>query len=178
MTPDRERTGAPSSRTGLRVGIARWAAASHPAGMIHGAVVTAATLALMGDHAGTDVSLLGAVGVLVVYWLTHGYTHALGRGIDGAHPHLARRLLDSTRLELPILLGGVPALATVGILATSGVALTTAMTAGLWVTVVLMGAYGYLAAHLAGVSGWRTVVETGFAAVLGLVMVGLNMLLH
>jgi len=153
-------------------------AVAHPAATIHGALVMAATLALMSDTSAKDLSLIGAAGVLVIYWLTHTYTHALSRGIGGDAHHLARRLVPSARHELGVLLGGVPALLTFTILVVSGARVGTAMAVGLWVTVVMMALFGYLAAHRAGVSGWRTGAETAFAALLGLLMVGLNTLLH
>lgn len=165
-------------RHGRRVRLARRLADLHPAGMIHGALVMGATLALMTDKTPAEVSLLGAGGVLVIYWLSHAYTHALGQGIDGAQGHLAARLAASTRHELPVLLGGLPALVVCAVMLATGAELGTAMVVGLWLTVVLMAAYGYLAAHQAGVGGWRVVAETAFAALLGLFMVALNTLLH
>lgn len=163
---------------GFRIRLARRLAALHPSGMIHGALVMGATLALMTDKAAADVSLAGAAGVLVIYWLSHGYTHALGRGIDGDDQHLAARLVRSLGHELPVLWGGLPALVVVAVVLAAGGELGTAMLLGLWVTVVLMAVYGYLAAHQAGVSGWRAAAETVFASLLGLFMVALNTLLH
>lgn len=174
----RSRKPHPHGRSGIRVTITRWLAGVHPAGLIHGAVVMGATLALMGDHSGTDASLLGAAGVLVVYWLTHAYTDALGRGIDGDPQHLLRRLSRCARHEVPILLGGAPALLTFAVMVASGSDIATAMSVGLWLTVLLMGSFGYLAAHLAGITGWRLVAETAFSALVGCFMVALNTLLH
>ena len=150
----------------------------HPAATIHGALVMGATLALMSDTTAEHVSLASAAGVMIVYWLTHAYTYALGRGIGGDTRHLGLRLGRGMRHELPVLFGGVPALVTVAILVAAGTGLPTAMSAALWVTVVIMAVFGYLAAHRAGVAGWRILAETVFAAAMGLVMVGLNTLLH
>lgn len=166
------------TRHGLRLRVARRLAGLHPSGMIHGALVMGATLALMSDKTTAEVSLAGAAGVLVIYWLSHAYTHALGRGIDGDDKHLAARLAHSMGHELPVLWGGIPALVVVVVVLVVGGELGAAMLLGLWVTVVLMAVYGYLAAHQAGVSGWRAAAETAFAALLGLFMVALNTLLH
>lgn len=171
MTHDR-------ARHGQRMRLARRLADLHPAGMIHGALVMGATLALMSDQTAAEVSLLGAGGVLTIYWLSHAYTHALGRGMAGDHQHLAARLVASTRHEAPVFWGGLPPLVVCAAVLAAGVEVGGAMLAGLWVTVVLMAAYGYLAAHQAGVSGWRAAGETAFAALLGLFMVALNTLLH
>jgi len=165
-------------RHGQRVRLARRLADLHPAGMIHGALVMGATLALMSEKTRSEVSVLGAAGVLTIYWLSHAYTHALGRGIDGDTVHLAARLGASTRHELPVFLGGLPALAVFAVMLAGGAQVATAMLAGLWLTVVLMAGYGYLAAHQAGIHGWRVAAETTFAALLGLFMVALNTLLH
>ncbi|WP_269302172.1 hypothetical protein [Aeromicrobium sp. HA] len=163
---------------GFRMRVARRFAGLHPAGMIHGALVMGATLALMSEKTRAEVSVIGAAGVLTIYWLSHAYTHALGRGIDGDQVHLAARLVGSVRHEWPVFLGGLPALVVFATMLAFGSQVATAMAAGLWVTVVLMAVSGYLAAHQAGVSGWRTGAETAFAALLGLFMVGLNTLLH
>lgn len=171
--PDR-----PARRHGVRIAVTRWLAGVHPTGLIHGAVVMAATLALMGDHAATDTSLLGAAGVLTVYWLTHAYTDALGRGIDGDPRHLLVRLVRCARHELSVLLGGAPALLTFALVAASGAEPARAMSVGLWLTVALMAGFGYLAAHAAGITGWRLVAEASFAALVGCFMVALNTLLH
>ena len=167
----------PSSH-GQRVRLARRLADLHPAAMIHGALVMGATLALMSNKAPAKWSMISAAGVLVIYWFTHAYTHALGQGIDGDHRRLAVRLIPSARHETPILLGGLPALAACTAAILLGAELSTGMWIGLWFTVVLMAAYGYLAAHQAGVIGWRVGAETVFAAILGLFMVALNTLLH
>ncbi|GEM_PF-2552696 len=167
-----------SGPRGYRFRLARRLADLHPAAMIHGALVMGATLALMANTTPADLSMLSAAGVLVIYWFTHAYTYALGQGIDGDHHRLAVRLVAGSRHEVPILLGGLPALLVCTAALVLGAELATAMMIGLWLTVVLMAAYGYLAAHLAGVLGWRVAAETTFAALLGLCMVALNTLLH
>ncbi|WP_286928730.1 MULTISPECIES: hypothetical protein [Aeromicrobium] len=163
---------------GNRMRLAQRLADLHPSGMIHGALVMGATLALLSHKTAAEVSLLGAGGVLTIYWLSHAYTHALGRGMDGDPDHLALRLVRSTRHEAPVFWGGLPPLVVCAVVLALGGEVATAMLAGLWVTVVLMAGYGYLAAHQAGVSGWRAGAETAFAALLGLFMVALNTLLH
>ena len=93
-----------------------------------------------------------------------GFVDVLSQSVSAVAPSAAAT-------TMPLLVATVAGGATVW-------ALGAAMLLGLWVTVVLMAVYGYLAAHQAGVSGWRAAAETAFAALLGLFMVALNTLLH
>jgi hypothetical protein len=164
---------------GLRVAVARRLAVSHPAGLMHGAVVMGAVLALVPDD-GTPAPAVavGAAGVLVVYWLTHAFTDALGGGVGGDRMHLGRRLLRHGRRDAAVLVGGLPGLVTFAVLTGSGVGFAEAVEVALWLTLLLLGAVGHLSAHLAGVTGWRVMGEAAFAALLGACIVSLNTLLH
>jgi hypothetical protein len=166
-------------RRSIRLATADWLAQAHPAGLMHGAVVMGAVLALLGDHVEPMLFVAGAAGsILVVYWLTHAYADALSRGITGDRTHLTRRLVRSTRHEASVLLGGLPALLTFTIFMGLGGGFADAIDAALWLTMLMLAGAGYLAAHLAGITRWRLVGETAFAAFVGMCIVGLNSLLH
>jgi hypothetical protein len=166
-------------RRSLRVATADWLAQAHPAGLMHGAVVMGAVLALLGDDEEPALVVTGtAASILVVYWLTHAYADALSRGITGDRRHLTRRLLRSARHETAVLLGGLPALLTFALVMGLGASFADAIDAALWLTLLMLTGAGYLAAHLAGITRWRLVGETAFAFFVGASMVALNSALH
>jgi hypothetical protein len=169
----------PTRARGFRIRMAIALAEAHPAGLMHGAVVMGAVLALAPHTSSTPLQVAGgATAVLVIYWLTHAYTNALGRGIAGDQRHLTRRLVHSARHEVAVILGGLPTILALSLTAGAGARLDTAVTAALWLTLAMLAGVGYLAAHLAGISGWRLVGETAFAALFGASMIVLNSLLH
>lgn len=164
---------------GFRVRMATVIAEAHPAGLMHGAVVTAAVLAISSHTTESQLQVaVGAAAVLVIYWLTHAYTDALGRGIAGDRRHLIRRLLRCGRREVAVILGGLPTVLAFSLASAAGVDPDTAVTVALWLTLAMLTVVGYLAAHLAGITGWRLVGETAFAALFGTSMIVLNTLLH
>lgn len=166
-------------RHGLRVTVAQWLADLHPAGMMHGAVVMGAALALVDEDAVSSEAVVGAAaGVLAVFWLTHAYTDALGLGLGGERKHLVRRLLHCGRRDSAILLGGLPALLVFSVALGFDAGYGEAVEAALWVTLVLLAGCGYLAAHVAGITGWRAAAEAAFAGLFGACMVLLNTGLH
>jgi hypothetical protein len=166
-------------RRSAHLAAAHWIAQSHPAGLVHGAVAMGAILAVIGGHeAPWGWLAAGMLGALSVYWLTHAYTHALGIGVAGDQRRLVRRLLQSARLESAVLIGGLPALVAFVLAMQLGAKPPDAIDVALWVTLTLLGVVGYLAGHLAGITGWRLVGETMFAVWVGGCMVTLNTLLH
>jgi hypothetical protein len=166
-------------RHGIRRATARWLSESHPAGLMHGAVIMGAVLALVSEEDTSPEGVAGAAAlVLVIYWLTFAYTDALGHLTGGERAHLMHRLVRYGVRDLAVPLGGLPALLTMTVWLSFGSSLTAAVNAALWLTVVLLAAVGYLAAHMAGVIGWRLLGETFFAALFGAVMITLNTWLH
>lgn len=180
MKPSATHPGTVPARMGLRDATARWLAVSHPAGLMHGAVVTAAVLAVVGEQeAPAAVVVAVAVAVLVVYWLTHAYTYALSVAITGEQQHrLTRRLLSSARHEAALLRGGAPAVLTFAVALAAGASFSGAVRLALWLSLILLAVFGYVAGHLAGVRGWRLTGETAFAALVGACIVVLQTLLH
>jgi hypothetical protein len=166
-------------RRSVRVAVAAWLAQAHPAGLMHGAIVMGAVLALISEHEEPALVVTGtAASILVVYWLTHAYADALSGGISGDRRHLVRRLMRSARHETAVLLGGLPALLTYALFVGLGASFVDAIDAALWLTLILLTGAGYLAAHTAGITRWRLVGETAFAFFVGVCMVGLSSALH
>jgi hypothetical protein len=158
---------------------ARWVAGANPAGMLEGAVVSAAVLAVVGEHeASAHTVLLTAIGVLAIYWLTHAYADALTVGLQDGQRRLWRQLLSSAWEEAAVLVGGIPALVVFAAAAGFGETFSVAVDFALWFTVWLLATVGHLAGYQAGVTGWRLTGETLLAGFGGAVMVLLKTLLH
>lgn len=172
--------GSARSRPGsVRGAVAARLAVGNPSRLLYGAVVSAAMLAVMGGHTETGSQVLVAVAsVLIVYWLVHVYVEILGDRFVTPTRGRGSGLWRALRHEGSILQGGVPALLVVVISLVFGASVSTATTIAQWVTVVLLGVVGHLAAHRAGRTGWRLLVDTLVAALFGVLTVVLKTQLH
>jgi hypothetical protein len=164
----------------LRGVAARWIASSNPEAMLEGAVVSAAVLAVVGEHeAPVYEVVLGAFGVLVIYWATHAYADALSQELQNRGRRLARQMWASARDEVAVVRGGLPALAVFGVAGSFlGETFAVAVNIALWFSVWLLATVGHLAGYRAGVTGWRLTAQTLLAGAGGAVMVLLKSLLH
>jgi hypothetical protein len=157
----------------------RLIASGNPGGLLYGAIITGAVMSATANHApSTARVVVAAVFVLGVYWLADVYVRAFADQFEHGRSPLARRLLDAARHESRVLLGGVPALVVVVIASLLGADTALAVYLALWLTVVELGAIGYLAARHAGASRREAFVESLAAALLGIVMVLAKTFLH
>lgn len=158
---------------------AGWVAAADPAGLLYGAIVSAAVLATVSAHSeGFEHVALAAGIVLVVYWLGHVYINTLSRQFDGDTRHFLLRLRTSSAHESSVLKGGVPAIAVYVVVAAAGAGTGTAAATAAYFSVFLLAAVGYLGARRAGLRGRATLLETAGAATFGLLIVATKALLH
>jgi hypothetical protein len=146
--------------------------------LIEGAVVVGALLVVV-SHADSDDTrvVLTALGVLVIYWLTHAYAHALSETLS-RRQRLFGLLFRAIRRDSTILLGGVPALGLFAILLIAGVEFGTAVVVGLWVTIIFLAAVGFAAGYRMGLRGWRLGLEALLAGSAGAFMLLLKTFLH
>jgi hypothetical protein len=146
--------------------------------LIEGAVVVGALLVVVShDVAGDTRVVLTALGVLVIYWLTHAYAHAL----SGTLTHRRRLfglLFTELRHDSTILLGGLPALTLFAVLLTAGAEFGTAVVSALWATILFLTALGLYAGYRSGLRGWRMAVEGLLAGSAGAFMLLLKTFLH
>ncbi len=165
--------------TPQRAAAARWLAATDPAGLLYGAIVSAAVLAAVSAH-GEDSTHVGlATGiVLVVYWMAHVYIATLSTQLDGDTRHFLLRLRSSAVHETSVLKGGVPALLVYVVANLVGVDKGTAAAAAVYFSVVLLAAVGYLGAHQAGLRGRAVLLEVAGAASFGVLIMIAKALLH
>jgi hypothetical protein len=176
-------TGRESAR---RRGLARVSAPSVPAG-IYGTVICAATLAAAGDEPAGRAGLAVVV-TLLAYWLAERYAEVLGLAAspdDGdprGHPEIQRITATHVRHVLasgwPMIQASITPLVVLLASRLLGATSETAVDIALAYTVILLVALGGLAATRAGLTGWQRLLATLFAAVLGLIVIGLKSSLH
>ncbi|MFL6001394.1 MAG: hypothetical protein ACJ72P_01155 [Nocardioides sp.] len=150
-----------------------------PAGLLYGAVVSAATLGVLaGSHESTRVAV-ATLAVLLVYWSAHVYIHSFSKQLRGVHRGLfVQRTTESAREEVGVLLGGLPALVLYVVLVAVGVEPPTAGYIALFFVVVLLFTVGYLGAVRAGLTRRVALVEAAGAGSFGVVIVLMKALLH
>jgi hypothetical protein len=150
-----------------------------PAGLLYGAVVSAATLGVLANsHESTRVAV-GTLAVLVIYWSAHVYIHSFSKQLKGVHPGLfVKRTMDSAREEVGVLIGGLPAVVLYVLLVVAGVEPPTAGYISLGFVVVLLVTVAYLGALRAGLSRRIALVEAAGAGSFGVAIVLMKALLH
>lgn len=169
----------PAPERSHRLRAAGWLANTDPAGLLYGAIVSAAVLATVSAHsAGTTFVGVATALVLVVYWLSHVYIETLSRQLDGDERHFMPRLRAAVVHEASVLKGGTPAILVYLAASRSGADVDTAAAMAVYFTVVLLAAVGYLGAHQAGVTGGALVAEIAGAASFGVLIVAAKTLLH
>jgi VIT1/CCC1 family predicted Fe2+/Mn2+ transporter len=150
-----------------------------PAGLLYGAVVSAATLGVLAHADESTRVAIATSGVLLVYWSAHVYIHAFSKQLTGEHTGLfIERTRESAREELGVLVGGLPAVAVYVVLVAVGVHPPTAGYISLLVVVVLLFTVGYLGAIRAGLTRRVALVEAVGAGSFGVVIVLMKALLH
>ena len=150
-----------------------------PAGLLYGAIITAAVLVTISAHA-EDVRFVGLTtgGVLVIYWSAHGYIETLSRQFEGDTRHFLRRLRTAMAHESSVLKGGAPAIVVYVLADAVGAETETAAAVAAYFSVVILAAVGYLGAHQAGLRGRAMLLEVAGAASFGVVIVIAKTFLH
>lgn len=172
------RVGHPTRRS-HRLRAAGWIRHTDPAGLLDGAIVSAAVLATVSAHsAGATFVGVATTLVLVVYWLSHVYIETLSRQLDGDRQSFLRRVRAATMHEASVLKGGAPAILVSVVASSAGVEVASAAALAVYFTVALLAAVGYLGAHQAGASGGALVLEVAGAASFGVLIVAAKTLLH
>lgn len=162
-----------------RPSVAERLAGSDPAGLLYGAIVTAAVLVTSGGHDTSPGRVVATWAVVLgIYWLTHVYVHAAESQFQGDRHHLIHRAAIAARAELSVLAGGVPAMAVFYIFASTDTDVFDAARAALYFTVVLLAVFGFVGSRHAGRSVAASWGEAFGASLLGLLMVLGKTLLH
>jgi hypothetical protein len=159
--------------------IAARVASADPAGLLYGAIVSAATLTTVSVHDPGAAFVATATGaVLVIYWMADVYVHALTVRFEGDTRGLLHRVRLAAAHKASVLKGGLPAIVVYVAVYVAGGRASVAAFAGLGTAVVLLTIAGYLGARHAGTARRPAAVEAAGAGSLGVVMVVAKSLLH
>jgi hypothetical protein len=154
-------------------------AAADPAGLLYGAIVSAATLTTVSLHTPEAAFVaLGTSAVLVIYWMADLYVHALTVRFEGDTRGLLRRLGQAAGHKSSVLKGGLPSIVVYVVVYVAGAGASVAAFVALGTAVVLLTCAGYVGARHAGTARRPAMVEAAGAGSLGLVMVAAKTLLH
>lgn len=156
-----------------------WVASRHPSGLLYGVIITGAVISAVAGHDTSDRRIIAsAIFVLGVYFLADVYVRVFAHQFREGRDSLRHRIASATRHESGVLLGGVPALATIAVATALGVKASTAADIALWETVIVLGSIAYLASRYAGWPVREALVESALAGLLGVLMVVAKSLLH
>jgi hypothetical protein len=164
---------AASSSVGARI------TAAAPADLLYGAIISASVLATVGAHPDAyDRAVVAAATVLVIYWLAHVYVATQAGVLDGDTRHVLRRIGVAAVGESGILLGGAPALVVYVAGRLAGAGAGTAAEIGVYFSVALLVAVGYLGARRGGMTGRAAVVDAAVAGLFGVFLIAAKSLMH
>lgn len=154
-------------------------AAADPAGLLYGAIISAAALATVSLHTPEAARVAIATGaVLVIYWMADLYVHAVSVRFDGDTRGLLHRLGRAAAHKSSVLKGGLPGIVVYLVVDAIGENASVAAFAALGTAVVLLTIAGYLGARHAGTPGGPAMIEGAGAGFLGVVIVVAKSLLH
>lgn len=147
--------------------------------IVYASVVAAASLD-DGDPDSAVRILVFSIVSIVVFWLAHVYSTALG--FHGDADHLRDRMRDSLRhamaesagmLEAAVIPSVPLLLATFGLIGPE-----TAVTTALWLAVLMLGLLGYLVFLVRGRPLVNCLLGAGVTALFGVVVIVLKIALH
>ena len=147
-------------------------------GTVHGTIVGASVLAVSGGVTSSLAAVEAGLYVLatvVVFWIAHGWGHALGYRAAGLPEH---GFLKCLRDQLPIVESVIPPLVALGLASAVGASADTAIDVAIWVCVGQLGLLGVGVARREGLPPHRVVTTALGCAALGLVMVALKAIVH
>ncbi|SOD71390.1 hypothetical protein SAMN05892883_0918 [Jatrophihabitans sp. GAS493] len=154
----------------------------NPASAIYGSIMSASLLVVASslEKSLWDVIVL-IVSTLIVFWLAHAYTDAVGDGVSfvgTSSVPIGRVVLHHLRAQWPIVESAFLPIATLVVLTLFGVKLDTALTVALIVDVAELFGWGALVARRMRMPMLRAVIFVLFTGSLGLIMVLLKVLVH
>jgi hypothetical protein len=162
-----------------RSALAERFAASDPAGLLYGAVISASVLVGVSAHADQfEYVVLATVLALGVYWLAHVYVRVQSGQFGGDGLNVLQRTTAAAVHEVSVLEGGVPAIVVYVAADLVGLDNGAAARAAVYFSVGLLVFVGYLGAHKAGGSGWAAVLDAMVAGLFGVVVVVAKTILH
>jgi hypothetical protein len=145
------------------------------AGTVYGTIVVMGAL-VAGSKGEADPARLGAIvtGTVLVLWLAHVYSHALGETITRGRRIDREELIDVARRELAIPLAAVAPLAVLVLGAVGVLRETTAIWIALLIGLLTLAVGGLAYARIERLGGGGTLAVVAVNLAFGLVLVGLK----
>lgn len=155
-------------------------ATRNPAGAVYGTVIAGSLIATEGSRDAVDLPRLITL-VLVgqlVYWLAHVYADLLALRIGTGHRPRRSDLREVLREEWPLVAASFGPLLVLAVLGVAGAAANTAVLAGLWTAVAVLGSWALVAGRRARIRGLELACYVAVSAAFGGVMILLKVSLH
>jgi hypothetical protein len=151
----------------------------NPSGLVYGTVAVGAVLAAESTRRDTFPDTIGAtVLILCLYWMAHAYATVTGDRLQSRETLSARRLWRSFLHEATILKGAALPIAVLLVLWATPVTLSTAVTAALGTSAVLLALIESVTAFRSHLSASETAVQVLLGSLLGAGILLVRVLLH
>jgi hypothetical protein len=145
---------------------------------IYGTIVTAAVIAAGGNQLTTAALELTVLITLLVYWLAEQYAELLGQHTHAGRLPSVGQVGASLADAWPMVSASFLPLVSLLVARLCGASSFGAAEIALVITIALLGFHGQAAGRAAGVRGFRLVMVTATAVLLGTVLVVLKALLQ
>jgi hypothetical protein len=153
--------------------------ADNPSGVIYGTITAGALLAAESTRSETMPEAIASAAVaLVLYWLAHTYSAALGARLGSGQAWSAGQLVRISGHEAGILKGATLPLAVLILAAGAGLSPADAVLSALIAAGVLLVGLEAIAGRRARLRGFELAVQTVVAGALGLGVVLLKVILR
>jgi hypothetical protein len=151
----------------------------NPSGLVYGTIAVGAVLAAESTRRDTFPATIGATMlILLLYWMAHTYADVTGDRLKTRDTLTARTLWRSFLHEGTIMKGAALPIAVLLVLWATPVTLSTAVTAAMWTSAVLLALIEIVAAFRSHLSRAQTTVQVLIGSSLGAGVLLVRLLLH
>jgi hypothetical protein len=150
-----------------------------PAGLVYGTIAIGALLTAESAQSETYAkSVVAVVVTLLLYWLAYSYAEFTGQRLEKGEPFEFGELATAAVKELSVLIGASIPLFVLLIFWAAGARLATAVSAAIWTSAAMIVIIEFVVGLRASLTGRQLVMQTGFGAFLGLLVLTLRIVLH
>jgi hypothetical protein len=150
-----------------------------PAGLVYGTIAIGALLTAESAQSETYAkSVVAVVVTLLLYWLAYSYAEFTGQRLEKGEPFEFGELATAAVKELSVLIGASIPLFVLLIFWAAGARLATAVSAAVWTSAAMIVIIEFVVGLRASLTGRQLVMQTGFGAFLGLLVLTLRIVLH
>lgn len=150
-----------------------------PAGLVYGTIAIGALLTAESAQSETYAkSVVAVVITLLLYWLAYSYAEFTGQRLEKGEPFEFGELATAAVKELSVLIGASVPLVVLLIFWAAGAPLATAVGAAIWTSAAMIVLIEFVVGLRANLTGRQLIMQTGFGAFLGLLVLILRIVLH